>query len=172
MAWWRSVNGTTLMQGDLIPNCRIPVFLEDLSPLDEEEPQSVSVVEARLIVVSQSCDLAKGKNFVALCPISTLAEFEEINVEFRQKKRWENIRKGAESGLYLIASPEEPEDNRACLVVDFGQIVSVPIVYLQRHAEELGDRWRLESPYLEHFSQAFGRCYMRVGLPSQIAAFK
>ena len=94
MTWWGRVNGTTLMQGDLIPNCRIPVFLEDSSPLDEEEPQSVSVVEARLIIVSQSCDLAKGKSFVALCPISTLAEFEEINVEFRQKSDGKTFEKG------------------------------------------------------------------------------
>ncbi|MEZ2279409.1 MAG: hypothetical protein ACBR12_21120, partial [Microcoleus sp.] len=35
----------------------------------------------------------------------------------------------------------------------------------------LNDRWRLKSPYLEHFSQAFARLFMRVGLPSAIPPF-
>jgi hypothetical protein len=32
--------------------------------------------------------------------------------------------------------------------------------------------WRLQSPYLEHFSQAFARFFMRVGLPSAVPPFK
>jgi hypothetical protein len=28
-----------------------------------------------------------------------------------------------------------------------------------------GKRYRLQSPFLEHFSQSFGRFYMRVALP-------
>ena len=44
-------------------------------------------------------------------------------------------------------------------------------VYLTRHAQQLGDRWRLRSPFLEHFSQAFSRSFMRVGLPSAVPEF-
>jgi hypothetical protein len=33
-------------------------------------------------------------------------------------------------------------------------------------------RWRLQSPFREHFSQAFARFFMRVGLPAAIPAFK
>jgi hypothetical protein len=75
-------------------------------------------------------------------------------------------------GLHLLASPEHPQDNRDSLVVDFGQIVSLPIDYLTRHAESLKRRWRLNSPFLEHFSQSFARFFMRVGLPAGIAPFK
>ncbi len=32
----------------------------------------------------------------------------------------------------------------------------------------LGPRWRLDSPSLEQFSQAFARFFMRVGLPRTI----
>jgi hypothetical protein len=56
--------------------------------------------------------------------------------------------------------------------VDFGHIVSLPLDYLADHAESLGNRWRLRSPFLEHFSQAFARFFMRVGLPSDIPPFK
>ena len=35
-----------------------------------------------------------------------------------------------------------------------------------------GLRWRLQSPFREHFSQAFARFFMRVGLPAAIPPFK
>jgi hypothetical protein len=38
-------------------------------------------------------------------------------------------------------------------------------------AAALGNRWRLQSPFLEHFSQAFARFFMRVGLPSAVPPF-
>lgn len=173
MVWWAKIRGQSLMQGDLIPDCRLPIFEENPVPREDDEPLSVKVILARLIVVSQSCDLENGKiEFVALCPIHTLSEFEASNPDMKQKGRWEKIRKGAEPGLHLIASPDHPEENRLSFVVDFGHIVSVPMEYLKRHAEFLGDRWRLQSPYLEHFSQAFARFFMRVGLPSTIPPFK
>jgi hypothetical protein len=74
-------------------------------------------------------------------------------------------------GLYMQPSSVDVTDNRDAYVVDFRMIVSLPIGYLARHAESLGDRPRLCSPYVEHFSQAFARFFMRVGLPSQIPAF-
>ena len=75
-------------------------------------------------------------------------------------------------GLHLLASPEEPRNNRQALVVDFRQIFSLPVAYLKRHADQVSHRWRLQSPYLEHFSQAFARFFMRVGLPVDLPPFK
>jgi hypothetical protein len=72
----------------------------------------------------------------------------------------------------MLASPEHPDTNADALVVDFGQIFSLPPSYLQHRAQQLGNRWRLSSPFLEHFSQAFARYFMRVGLPSSIPPFK
>lgn len=79
--------------------------------------------------------------------------------------------KGRTEGLHLLASPENPENNREALVVDLRQIYTLPYEYLLKHATDLGSRWRLKSPYLEHFSQAFARLFMRVGLPSSIPPF-
>jgi hypothetical protein len=47
----------------------------------------------------------------------------------------------------------------------------LPYSYLSKHAESLNDRWRLQPPFLEHFSQAFARFFMRIGLPSAIPAY-
>jgi predicted DNA-binding antitoxin AbrB/MazE fold protein len=52
------------------------------------------------------------------------------------------------------------------------QIFSLPLAYLRRHAANLGSRWRLQSPFREHFSQSFARFFMRVGLPAAIPPFK
>jgi hypothetical protein len=39
-------------------------------------------------------------------------------------------------------------------------------------AARIGPRWRLLSPFLEHFSQAFARFLIRVGLPWIIPEFR
>ena len=123
--------------------------------------------------MTQSCDLANKKApFVALCPIYTLAEFEEANPQAAQKGFWEQVRRAKVEGLHLLSPFENPENNRDCVVVDFREIYSLPFEFLTEHAESLKSRWRLRSPYLEHFSQAFARFFMRVGLPANIPPFK
>lgn len=72
----------------------------------------------------------------------------------------------------MLPSTTDPKDNQLALVVDFRQIFSLPVHYLKRHASSLGDRRRLKSPYLEHFSQSFARFFMRIGLPLPIPPFK
>lgn len=168
--FWTQINEPTLAQGDLLPDCPIPFFEPRFG--EEDTRAEVSVAVSDMIIVTQSCDLAQNKVIlVALCPIHSLATFEEANPEFKSKRKWENVRKGRIAGLHLLASPTEPEKSWDALVVDFGQIFSLPFGYLIRRAEKVEDRWRLESPFLEHFSQAFARFFMRVGLPSSIPAF-
>jgi len=172
-SWWETVEGKLLAQGDLLPACCLPVFLDPVPRKGELEQQDIDVVSQRLIVVTQSCDLENNKvEFVALCPIHTLKEFAESNPHYENIKNWESVRRGQAHSLHMIASPDAPETNADSYVIDFGQIVSLPIGYLGNHAASLGQRWRLNSPFLEHFSQAFARFFMRVGLPSGIDPFK
>jgi len=169
--FWTQVTSDLLAQGDLLLKCFVPVFPPDFGATPSA--QEVPVATANLIVVTQSCDLENRKvQLVALCPIHSLAEFEAVNSDFAKKGKWEEVRQGRREGLYLLPSPTQPQNNREALVVDFRQIVSLPFAYLTRHAGQLGPRWRLQSPYLEHFSQAFARFFMRVGLPSAIPPFK
>jgi hypothetical protein len=168
--FWTSVDEATLAQGDYLPGSRVPVFPRDF---EAGYQTTIELDKADLIIVTQSCDLANLKvGFVALCPIHSLGRFEEVNPNFKKKGQWEHVRKGRVDGLHLLASPEEPMNNRRALVVDFRQIYSLPFAYLSKHAQALGTRWRLQSPFLEHFSQAFARFFMRVGLPSSIPAYE
>lgn len=170
LKFWSSVTGESLAQGDWLPRCFVPEFHPSFGQGDQNN--DVNVALADLIVMTQSCDLENQKvPFVALCPILTLSAFEEINPAFKKKNEWEQVRVGRREGLHLLGSPTSPGDNRQALVVDFRQIFSLPVSYLSHHARTLGSRWRLNSPYLEHFSQAFARFFMRVGLPSSIPRY-
>lgn len=168
---WMPYCGSELQQGDLLPGCSVPLVGSDFRFDDQN---GVIDVECRdLIVITQSCDLENSKNrLAALCPYSSLAEFEEHSPDFKKKGQWEQVRKGRVEGLHMLASPDNPTNNRSALVVDFREIFSLPIRNLERHADSLGTRQRLQSPYLEHFSQSFARFFMRVGLPAAIPEFK
>jgi hypothetical protein len=109
---------------------------------------------------------------VAGCSTFPLAEFDAVNPAFARKRRWNEVLKGRIEGLRLLASPTAPKENRQALVVDFREIFSLPHDYLADHAKRSGPRWRLKPPFLEHFSQAFARFFMRVGLPSTIPEFR
>lgn len=169
--WWSQVDGTELFQGDFLPRCLVPFFSPDYGT--SGETQEVPVREYDCIVLTQSCDLEQGKApLVALCPLYPISKFEQVNASFQGKGAWERVRTGRVEGLHLVASMDDPGNNRACFVANFREIYSLPIAYLQEHAEKLDGRWRLQSPYLEHFSQAFARFFMRVGVPSAIPSFK
>jgi hypothetical protein len=171
--FWSKVNGKSLAQGDLLPECLIPQYGADFGARGEGATEALDLAESTLIIVTQSCDLENGKvELVAMCPVHTLAEFSAANQKYKNNKEWDNVRKGRVEALHMLGSPINPADNSSALVVDFGQIFSLPPAYLEKKAEGLGDRLRLDSPFLEHFSQAFARYFMRVGLPSQIPAFK
>ena len=171
--FWQKLTSSQLAQGDLLPDCFVPQYGADFGSSGEGGTESLSISTQDLIIVTQSCDLENNKVvLVAMCPVHSLAEFEQQNIKFKQKGRWEEVRKGRVEGLHLLGSPHDPNDNQGALVVDFGQIFSLPPAYLEKRATVVGERLRLDSPYLEHFSQAFARYFMRVGLPSQIPPFK
>ena len=169
-SWWSSTDGPEIAQGDFLSECLVPILPDGFGPTSQ--PVHIVTRPGSLIVVTQSCDLANVKSgLVALCPITSIVEFEVENPTFAKRGVWEEVRKGRREGLYLLASPTNPTVSRETLVVNFRETYSLPLGYLQCHAISLGPRWRMQSPFLEHFSQAFARFFMRVGLPSMIPPF-
>ena len=176
MSFWNLAQAPMLAQGEWLRRCPIPIFGPQFGAITtgqthEHEPVPIKVGD--LIVITQSCDLEQKKApLVACCRVTTLSEFEVTNPKAAKQGWWEAVRQGRVEGLHLLAFPTRPDDNRAALAVDFRQIFSLPVQYLEAHASTFGERWRLSSPYLEHFSQAFARFFMRVGLPTSIPPFK
>ncbi len=169
-SFWVKVTEPHLRQGDYLTDCAVPIFVD---PTVTSETQEVPIDVFDLIVLTQSCDLEQNKvRLVAMCPIFSLEAFEGKSSEFKKKGRWNEVRKGRIEGLHMLGAFSDSTKNRESLVVDFREIYSLPFEYLLKHATQLGLRWRLKSPFLEHFSQAFARFYMRVGLPSTIPEFQ
>lgn len=157
--FWAQIHETALRQGDYLPQCLVPVFGPDLAAAGTHE---VTASEYDLIVVTQSCDLGQGKvRLVAGCPVYPVTDFEAVNPAFAKKGRWNEVLKGRIEGLHRLASPANPANSRDALVVDFREIYNLPFDYLLGRASQLGARWRLRSPYLEHFSQAFAVLHAR-----------
>ena len=176
--FWSLVNESVLQQGDLLPGCWIPEFPPDFAA-NTDTSLVIQTDQADLIVITQSCDLQQGRlSLVAMCPVWTIPDFEAAQAahghtrsERAWRDFWNNVRKGRSPALHLLASPTDLTAARSALLVDFRAIYSLPLAYLARHAAQIGDRWRLRSPFLEHFSQAFARSFMRVGLPSSVPEF-
>jgi hypothetical protein len=173
-SFWQEINSPGLAQGDMLPACAVPIIRADFDRTVRaaDTPSSIDVDEFDLVIMTQSCDLENGKApLVACCPICSVVEFEAANIAYAGVGEWEKVRQGRVEGLHLLASTTAPNDKWAAYVVDFRSIFSLPVAYLTAHAEQLPSRWRLRSPYLEHFSQAFARFFMRVGLPSAIPPY-
>jgi hypothetical protein len=49
---------------------------------------------------------------------------------------------------------------------------TIPVFHPKIDSDELDEDVTLDSPFLEYFSQAFAKFFMRVGLPSTIPPFK
>jgi hypothetical protein len=171
--FWEEVTSGSLAQGDFLPGCFVPLVSSDFDKAQgKDTPVKVRVDVLDLIVMTQSCDLENNKApLVACCPIHSILRFEEFTPKLKQKGEWERVRQGRIEGLHLLGSTRKPEDKWGAYVVDFRSIYSLPAAYMTAHAQSLGKHWRLRSPYLEHFSQAFARFFMRVGLPSGIPSY-
>ncbi|MBA2340578.1 MAG: hypothetical protein H0V88_09295 [Pyrinomonadaceae bacterium] len=162
--WYQAGNWTDLEQGDLLPNCPVLVPPSNLTEVfltakdGDEFGLEVIVQRARLIVMSQSCDLAAGKiDQVLLC-----AHFPASN---HPKNIRSEIRKERYPALHMIEKCELPNHEFERQIIDFRTIYTLPKDFVLAFSGKLGKRVRLLSPYKEHLSQAFARYFMRVGLP-------
>ena len=172
--WYVAVSGDELEQGDILENC--PVF----SPPDElaiPSAKSESQVPFRckdtdVIVMSQTCDLAKGReklDYVLLCEVWPLADLIDIP-PFSDRRNREYARRGWLPGFHMLAECKLEEHDHDVRLVDFRRLYSLPLTFVRARAAATS-RIRLLPPYREHLSQAFARSFMRVGLPADIPSF-
>lgn len=170
--WYQVVQGDDIGQGDILEGC--PIFFppEDLAetPLVET---GFRWEELDVIVMSQGCDLVKGREKVSdvlLCPVWRRSELTTGHLA--TPKGMEDVRRGIMPGFHLLADCNLPDFTREIRVVDFRRVHSLPLTFVRRRALAVGERLRLLPPYREHLSQAFARFFMRVGLPVDIPPFR
>lgn len=169
--WYCKVESDAFLeQGDLLSEC--PIVLPPTGgKVEEWEDFEVSYYD--VIILTQSCDLANGKiHLVQVAPFATLTEFCSENPNFDNYKSKESIRRGYLPGYHLLNKCEYLEKSDDYLIVDFKSIFSISFSFLEKFKASLGTRIRVNPPYKEHLSQSCARFYMRVGLPSDIPAFR
>ena len=173
--WYSLVNGDEIEQGDILEGC--PVFLPppDLTLNFFEDEEATFIWEERdVIVMSQTCDLVKGREKVSevlLCAVWRQSEFREGH-HLATAKGMEDARRGQLPAYHVLNKCSIPGIEREFRVVDFHRVYSLPLDFFRQFASAQKKRVRLLPPYREHLSQAFARFFMRVGLPTDIPPFR
>ena len=170
--WYELVTGDELEQGDVLEAC--PVFSPPKDLAGEDYKTALFIWdEVDVLVLTQSCDLVKGREKVAevlLCPVFSRSEMTAGYLS--TPKGLEEARRGNIPGFHLLAACTIPALIREIRVVDFKQVFTLPLDFARRQAALAENRLRLLPPYREHLAQSFARYFMRIGLPLDIPPFK
>jgi hypothetical protein len=170
--WFGIVDGDEIEQGDILEGC--PVFLPPNDLVIGAETTAKFVWQRQdLIVMSQSCDLSKGRekvDDVLLCAVWKRSELSGVDNDLGKDERMEEARKGRLPGFHVLADSALSGFEREIRVVDFRRVHSLPVPFV-RNTAKASKRLRLLPPYREHLSQSFARFFMRVGLPVDIPPF-
>ena len=132
--WYQLVEGDDIEQGDLLEGC--PIFLppEDLAETSLSEA-AFRWEELDVIVMSQTCDMVKGREKVTdvlLCPAWRRPEL--TTGLLATPKGMEDVRRGNLPGLHLLADCKLPDFTRETRVVDFRRVHSLPLAFVRRRA--------------------------------------
>lgn len=173
--WYALVKGESLEQGDILR--RFAVFSPPTGLLVPKDPREEVVaefewVERDLIVISQTCDLIKGREKVCEVLLCAIWPCAEVGGHLATPKGMEDARQGNLPPYHMLAPCDLAGFEADVAVVDFRRVYSLPLAYVRESASSIGDRVRLLPPYREHLAQAFARFFMRVGLPVDIPPFK
>jgi hypothetical protein len=152
-----------LTQGDVFEECPLVGFSATERPSDLRA-LPVQRWWARIIVLTQACDLVQAKSGrVAVAPVHDAQKLVDQGVLKSATVR-EQVRRHLVFGWYFLPAAAAPVVLPETLV-DLRDVHSIPRLIL----EELIARGKrcasLLSPYREHLAQHFAVTYMRVALP-------
>ena len=176
-SWWTTTSVAPLEQGDLLADILVPEIPTTFS----ESDSTIDTIVTDVIVLSQSCDLLNGRVKDVL--LGRVLTSSEASSAFTADKL-DSIRVGRVTSHHMLVVPDAEwkarhlspgqtaERLHDIILIDFTQLYNLPLAYVQTQAARQSPRWRLNSPYREHLSQAFARIWMRVGLPSDIPPIK
>ena len=150
-----------LTQGDVIDECPI-VGLSASGTFDLSNPP-IRWWTARVIVLTQACDLAHSKtDSVLVASVHDAQKLVDAGLLKGPVIR-DQVRRHLVYGWYYL--PAAPSFAIVESLIDLREVHSIPRVVLERligHGKRIAT---LMSPYREHLSQHFAVTYMRVALP-------
>ena len=152
-----------LAQGDLIDAC--PVFRLPADATGDSVEIVLNGRFARVIVLTQTCDLANQKTSrVQVAVVHDATVIVSIG-ELKATTIRDQVRRGLVHGWYFLPAVEAlglPES-----VVDLHDIHTVPKAVVERLVAAGKRIGRLVTPFREHLAQHFAVTYMRIALPDQ-----
>lgn len=150
-------------QGDLIDDCPL-VGLDTRESVQDVGKYPVNRWSARVIVLTQACDLAQGKVSRALvAPVYDAQKLVATGMLKGTVVR-DQIRRHLVFGWYFLPATVTPFDLPESLI-DLRDLHSVPSRVLDQLTGDGKRIARLMPPYREHLAQHFAVTYMRVALP-------
>jgi hypothetical protein len=143
-----------------------------LNDIVSGESPPASVLFANVVILTQSCDLDRGKiGNVLVAPFYDANYFVRDVLGGKNDKEQSGYKKQIKAGRYASLYALPPCDIRGfeadCQVVNFRDIAIMPLHIVQEHAETRGRRISLQPPYREDLAQGFARFVMRVGHPHE-----
>lgn len=150
-----------LDQGDLIDNCLILSIRE--FNLDSEDPPRINVAINRVLVLTQTCDLANRKATNATVAVVHEAQFIVDQGLLKPADVRGPVRAARVYGWYFLPADSNLGLNE--MIVDLRQLHTLRLDLLVALSQRGHRRARLLSPYREHLAKHFADTFSRIGLP-------
>lgn len=148
-------------QGDIIESC--PITFVSSFDLDDLQRSEIEYVPARVIVLTQTCDLANQKTLsTTVALVHDAANLVSQNLLKPADIRGP-VRAGRVFGWYFL--PACVDHSLPEMIVDLRELQTVRIDLLTTLCRRGRRPARLLSPYREHLAKHFADTFSRIGLP-------
>lgn len=148
-------------QGDIFDDCPM-LEVTNFDP-DDIEPLELGYGLSRVVVLTQTCDLANDKTTRAIVARVLVARDLVDQRLLKESDIRGPIRSGRVFGLYYL-----PKDEALGLpeaIVDLRQVQSVRLDLLRALCRTENRRAQIQPLYREHLAKHFADTYSRIGLP-------
>ena len=153
-----------LSQGDILDGCPLVFWADQIREVGAGDTPHSTL--ARVIILTQACDLANEKTARAI--VAVIHDAGDLVRTGRVKEKFirDNVRKGQVYGWYFLPAHEScPEFSES--LVDLRDLHTVPRTLFEGLRDQGKHVCRLVTPYREHLAQHFSVTYSRIGLPEQ-----
>lgn len=150
-----------LDQGDIIEACPI-LELTDYD-LDGRKPLATNYALQRILVLTQTCDLANAKTRLVLVAVLLDAQWLIDQQMIKAAEVRGPIRAGRVYGWYFL--PKSPQLGLPEMIVDMRQLHTVRLDLLIALCQRGQRKARVQLLYPEHLAKHFADTYSRIGLP-------
>lgn len=155
-------SGSPLSQGDVFLNC--PLIFWECSENDGGLVRKPKELDATVVVLTQSCDLANKKSTRIQVAVVHETRFLVENKVLKAKTIRDNVRLFKVFGWYFIEQSEYLNES----IVDFRDLHTVSRLLLDEMVKDGSRICSIETPYREHMAKHFADTFSRIALPNPL----